>query len=122
MTIDIPDTSINDNGIVLQVRCSCTDCSTSRCTCKKSGIRCTQLCKNCEGETCDNKALQSSEDAARTSYLEEDDNEVEEEDQILVGEAEAEGQGEEEVDYAITEAMEIDFNDYYIEECQNCNE
>lgn len=39
--------------ILKLVSCTCRDnCSTSQCSCKKSGIACTRLCKVCEGLTC----------------------------------------------------------------------
>lgn len=35
--------------------CSCnTNCATQRCGCLKAGLRCSQVCKNCSGITCNN--------------------------------------------------------------------
>ncbi|XP_034947845.1 uncharacterized protein [Chelonus insularis] len=95
-----------------QVRCSCTDCSSSRCTCKKSGIRCTQLCKNCEGNACENKAIQPAEQTAEICEEEENNDELEAE-EYLEEESETEEQIEEELDHTNTaEPMEIDFDNY----------
>ena len=39
------------------IRCNCkTDCSTTRCTCRKHGLVCTVACGHCRGETCVNVA------------------------------------------------------------------
>ncbi|KAL8582347.1 hypothetical protein ACOMHN_037104 [Nucella lapillus] len=39
------------------IRCNCqTDCSTTRCTCRKHGLVCTAACGHCRGETCVNVA------------------------------------------------------------------
>ncbi|XP_043279745.1 uncharacterized protein [Venturia canescens] len=54
-----PENSAPDNLLTL-VSCSCTgDCKTARCTCRKSGLPCTQLCKHCEGQSCSNVAVNS---------------------------------------------------------------
>ena len=40
------------------VRCSCKkDCSTKRCTCKKHGLPCTDICGECCGTSCTNSQL-----------------------------------------------------------------
>lgn len=42
--------------------CSCRkDCSNKTCTCRKSGITCTILCKNCKGEDCSNARISKSQ-------------------------------------------------------------
>lgn len=58
-----------------QVFCSCkTNCSSARCGCKKSGLKCNQFCRNCQGQSCDN--------ASTTSFLlEEDENKDKEEEE-----------------------------------------
>ncbi|KAL8570759.1 hypothetical protein ACOMHN_006909 [Nucella lapillus] len=43
--------------LLMVIRCSCqTDCSTTRCTCRKHGLVCTAACGHCRGETCVNVA------------------------------------------------------------------
>lgn len=43
---------------LFQVSCGCkTDCVSSRCNCKKSGVKCNQLCKQCKGTTCTNASV-----------------------------------------------------------------
>lgn len=40
------------------VCCSCKkDCSTKRCTCKKHGLPCTAICRECRGTSCTNSPL-----------------------------------------------------------------
>ena len=40
------------------IRCNCkTDCSTTRCNCKKHNIECTPACGNCRGSGCTNSSL-----------------------------------------------------------------
>lgn len=58
---------------MLQVFCSCkSNCTSARCSCKKSGLTCNQYCKSCQGQTCEN--------ASTTRFvLEEDENEYREE-------------------------------------------
>ena len=37
------------------IRCKCTKgCSTGVCSCKKAGLRCSAICKNCVGTACEN--------------------------------------------------------------------
>ncbi|OXU23828.1 hypothetical protein TSAR_008354 [Trichomalopsis sarcophagae] len=39
------------------VFCGCKIyCNTSRCSCKKAGIKCSYSCKNCNGQSCENAA------------------------------------------------------------------
>lgn len=50
-------------AILKLVFCSCKgSCSTSQCTCMKSGVKCSPLCKVCEGGACLN--METEEDAA----------------------------------------------------------
>lgn len=40
----------------LQIFCGCkTNCASSRCSCKKNGLKCNNFCKSCRGQRCDNK-------------------------------------------------------------------
>lgn len=39
------------------IRCNCaTDCSSLKCTCRKSGIKCSSICGQCKGSGCTNSA------------------------------------------------------------------
>ena len=43
------------NELLKIFRCGCkTGCKTSKCTCKKHGLKCTQVCKQCRGVSCMN--------------------------------------------------------------------
>ena len=54
------------------IRCNCkTDCSTTKCTCKKHNIECTPACGNCRGSGCTNASIfeDSDEEYADEDYL-----------------------------------------------------
>ena len=47
---------------LLQVRCNCkstskNQCGTNTCSCRKHGLMCSDVCKGCHGETCNNKII-----------------------------------------------------------------
>uniref|UniRef100_A0ABD2W6K5 Tesmin/TSO1-like CXC domain-containing protein n=2 Tax=Trichogramma kaykai TaxID=54128 RepID=A0ABD2W6K5_9HYME len=49
------ESPVAPTNLITQVHCNCkSDCSTSRCTCVKSGLRCSLICKNCNGQSCNN--------------------------------------------------------------------
>ena len=54
MLTDLPAAS---EELLTVIRCNCqTDCTTTRCTCRKHGLVCTVACGHCRGETCVNVA------------------------------------------------------------------
>lgn len=44
------------------LHCTCTKECTNRCGCKRAGLLCSPLCKNCKGETCSNSTRPSIDD------------------------------------------------------------
>ena len=50
---------MNDQ-LCFQISCSCKrSCKSARCSCKKAGLKCTRMCKNCNGESCENSSSKS---------------------------------------------------------------
>ena len=48
---------------LLQLRCNCkstwkNQCGTNICSCRKHGLMCSDICKDCHGETCNNKIIE----------------------------------------------------------------
>ncbi|XP_031787371.1 uncharacterized protein LOC116417610 isoform X1 [Nasonia vitripennis] len=60
--------------------CGCkTNCNTSRCSCKKAGIKCSYSCKNCNGQSCENasnshKVILESDTEERQDDIEDNEN------------------------------------------------
>ncbi|CAG9814961.1 unnamed protein product [Phaedon cochleariae] len=54
----IPITTTTDAApekLLHMIQCKCTTgCSTGACSCKKAGLRCSAICKNCAGNACEN--------------------------------------------------------------------
>ena len=47
------------------IRCACKgDCSTNRCSCRKNGLKCSDVCKECRGLSCRNSNQIELEDAS----------------------------------------------------------
>ncbi len=45
------------------IRCNCQgDCSSSRCTCRKNGFECTNVCGQCRGTSCSNSLPVDNDD------------------------------------------------------------
>ncbi|CAB3240467.1 unnamed protein product [Arctia plantaginis] len=63
--------------LLKSIHCSCQKCDTNRCTCRKSGIRYSELCKNCEGEICDNRSLKEVQNLSADDDGDEGENKVE---------------------------------------------
>ncbi|CAG9769929.1 unnamed protein product [Ceutorhynchus assimilis] len=70
----IPITTTMDaapDPILKIIRCKCTTgSSTGACSCKKTGLRCSAICKNCVGTACEN--------SPKTDFNEDTDAECEE--------------------------------------------
>lgn len=61
------------------VSCACTgNCSTAQCGCKKSGVQCSPLCKNCGGGGCFNFKEEHLNDDSETEDENEDNGKREE--------------------------------------------
>ncbi|KYN17594.1 hypothetical protein ALC57_10109, partial [Trachymyrmex cornetzi] len=78
---------INNAQAVLQellkiIACKCKRKSGGACGCRKAGLKCSMICKNCDGETCDNVVFDddvdyddSDDDVSPTlTYVAEEDN------------------------------------------------
>uniref|UniRef100_A0A0A9YC34 Tesmin/TSO1-like CXC domain-containing protein n=1 Tax=Lygus hesperus TaxID=30085 RepID=A0A0A9YC34_LYGHE len=54
----IPITTINDAApdyLLKIIHCKCASgCTRGSCSCKKAGLHCSALCKNCAGTACEN--------------------------------------------------------------------
>lgn len=54
----VPITTVKDaapESLLHIVSCKCvTGCTTGGCSCKKAGLRCSVICKNCAGNGCVN--------------------------------------------------------------------
>ena len=49
------DQDAGPQDILQIIRCSCKgSCDKNRCTCRKAGLHCTHLCKECNGLGCKN--------------------------------------------------------------------
>lgn len=60
------------DNIIHAISCSCKSDCKSRCSCKKNGLFCTEVCANCHGEACDNVQISmvvESEDSNDNSDL-----------------------------------------------------
>lgn len=69
---------------MFKVTCGCTgNCKTARCSCKKAGLACTQLCKRCNEESCSNMVAEQNPKVHDTGEgqndWEEDDTAIESE-------------------------------------------
>ncbi|CAH2085134.1 unnamed protein product [Euphydryas editha] len=89
----LPTMSTSDPApqeLIEKVFCGCkTNCTSARCSCKKSGLKCNQFCKSCYGQSCDNATIteivleddnpiNDNDDDEREYDCEEDDEEEEE--------------------------------------------
>ena len=43
-------------SILTYISCQCRKGCTKACSCRKAGLKCSIICKNCCGQSCDNKA------------------------------------------------------------------
>ena len=56
------------------IRCGCKSrCETSRSTCRKAGLKCTYLCKECLGISCDNSEPTLNDPDSEATYNELED-------------------------------------------------
>ena len=56
------------------IHCNCTsDCSTMRCSCKKNGLQCSNLCRSCKTSECSNSSVQTDFELSDTDS---DDDEI----------------------------------------------
>lgn len=66
-------------SILTYISCQCKIGCTKACGCRKAGLKCSIICKNCHGQTCDN-----------TADIIIDDNEEDDPTELLIEEAEVE--------------------------------
>ena len=53
--IYIEDTILIPEFLLKIVFCSCKgNCTKQSCGCRKLGLKCTEICKNCHGQSCEN--------------------------------------------------------------------
>ena len=73
----LPHRRSNDNSFLFQpvapddimsvVRCNCKEtkkgcCTTKRCSCRSTGLKCVSSCGNCKGYNCDNSTKFDNDD------------------------------------------------------------
>jgi len=59
----LTDLSPAPSELLKIIRCNCqTDCSSTRCTCKKHNVKCSVACGNCRGSGCTNSEVPESDD------------------------------------------------------------
>ncbi|XP_043504530.1 uncharacterized protein LOC122525667 [Polistes fuscatus] len=62
-------------NLLKMVQCACTgDCKSLRCSCRKSGLLCTQFCKYCGGQSCSNFSTSTVENSAEIRVEERDED------------------------------------------------
>ncbi|KAK6167174.1 hypothetical protein SNE40_021269 [Patella caerulea] len=51
------DTPLTPPHLLKVVRCTCKgECATKKCSCRRYGLECTNVCASCKGETCANSS------------------------------------------------------------------
>ncbi|CAG9818900.1 unnamed protein product [Phaedon cochleariae] len=77
----IPITTTTDAApekLLHMIQCKCmTGCSTGACNCKKAGLRCSAICKNCAGNACENSP---------ETELNEEDTDIECDEEVVMDE------------------------------------